>query len=271
MCFLKRRNFHFSLGTFTFINFLVMLAALILSLVMIISGSKQLHDADNNWYGKAGDSLWCAIGAVVSLLIATLFFGGGGFCHRKSNKKVDTVVTETKVQVAPVPYPHDTKQQYVTSATSIPHDQYQPDIKYAQQMPQGQTQTYDVAHPSYPELPTTEPYTDGTKHVYVSGQTGQIVDPYTGSPIVYPDQTVQRTVETQSPLLNATTATSQGQVPNATDTTNTATTNVTRNMSASEDKTVYIPTEQGPVPVNPNAVSGNLQTVDSSGNPIVKP
>lgn len=253
-----------------------MLAALILSLVMIISGSKQLHDADNNWFGKAGDSLWCAIGAVVSLLIATLFFGGGGCCHKRSNKKVDTVAPETKVQAAPVPYPQDTKQQYVTSATYIPHDQYQPDIKYAQQMPQGQTQTYYVAHPSYPKLPV-EPYADGTKHVYVSGQTGQTVDPYTGSPIVtnnqhvYQDQTVQRAVETQSPRLNTTTVTSQGQVPNATDTTNTATANVTRNISASGDKTIYIPTDQGPVPVDPNAVSSNLQTVDSSGNPIVKP
>ncbi|KAI8882955.1 hypothetical protein K501DRAFT_250539, partial [Backusella circina FSU 941] len=71
---MKRRAFHFSLGSFTFINFLVMLAALILSLVLIISGSKQLHEADNNWYGRAGDSLWCAIGAVVSLLLATMFF-----------------------------------------------------------------------------------------------------------------------------------------------------------------------------------------------------
>lgn len=83
MCCIRRRGASYCMAPATVINFFIMLVALILALVAILRGLKLLTDADNNWTGRAGWSLWMTIGAVISLLLASLCYcctgarGGG--------------------------------------------------------------------------------------------------------------------------------------------------------------------------------------------------
>ncbi|KAI9258494.1 SUR7/PalI family-domain-containing protein [Sporodiniella umbellata] len=90
ICCFRRRFLGYSMFALTFINFLVMLAALILVLVNLLSGVKYVT-ANPGWNAHAGNLLWIAIGATVSLLIASMFFicGSVGGKSRRSKKVRD--------------------------------------------------------------------------------------------------------------------------------------------------------------------------------------
>jgi hypothetical protein len=95
ICCLKRRAWGISMSTLVFINFLVTLAALILLLVMVLSGIKILTNADNTWNAHAGNSLWIAIGATVSLFLAFLCYSGGSCFAPKKRTTVAESSAET--------------------------------------------------------------------------------------------------------------------------------------------------------------------------------
>ncbi|CAO3608824.1 unnamed protein product [Cunninghamella echinulata] len=80
LCCTKRRGIVGSLTTLIFINFLVMLAALIFSLVFILRGLHILHNQNSNFNGHAGNSLWLTIGSVVALGIAFILSTGACCC-----------------------------------------------------------------------------------------------------------------------------------------------------------------------------------------------
>lgn len=87
ICCLKRRGWGYSMSTLVFINFLVMLAALILALVVILSGIRVINDNDSGWRAHAGYALWITIGACVSLFLSFLCYTAGSICGRKRKNK----------------------------------------------------------------------------------------------------------------------------------------------------------------------------------------
>lgn len=88
ICCLKRRGWGISMSTLVFINFMITLTALILLLVVVLSGIRILTNADNTWHAHAGNSVWIAIGATISLLIA-FFCYSGGTCFAPKNRTSD--------------------------------------------------------------------------------------------------------------------------------------------------------------------------------------
>ncbi|CEG69311.1 hypothetical protein RMATCC62417_05408 [Rhizopus microsporus] len=92
ICCLNRRVCGISMATLVFINFLVMLAALILALVVVISGVKIIS-ANAGWNAHANNLLWITIGAVISLLLAAACYScgsvGGSRNRRGRKKRVD--------------------------------------------------------------------------------------------------------------------------------------------------------------------------------------
>ncbi|KAI8880389.1 hypothetical protein K501DRAFT_191449 [Backusella circina FSU 941] len=119
-CCARRRSIFFSMTTFVLINFFIMLAALILALVLVLGGIKTLTNADNSWEGHAGNSLWIAIGTVVSLLAAFSIYTCSSYCNGKGRKRVNP---KTDVEKTP---------QYATSPVVVP-GQGQQAIVYQQQ------------------------------------------------------------------------------------------------------------------------------------------
>ncbi|OBZ86571.1 hypothetical protein A0J61_05368, partial [Choanephora cucurbitarum] len=87
ICCLKRRAWGISMSTFVLINFLVTLAALILSLIAILGGIKSFTGGNSPWNAQAGNALWIAIGATVALFLAFLCYGGGSCCADSGNKR----------------------------------------------------------------------------------------------------------------------------------------------------------------------------------------
>jgi len=94
VCFSRRRVFGASMTTLVFINFLAMLAALILSLVLIIGGIKRLYNEDSAWNAHAGNSLWISIGACVALFIAFLSYSCGTAGGKHKSNRTDPNVKE---------------------------------------------------------------------------------------------------------------------------------------------------------------------------------
>ncbi|CAO3703970.1 unnamed protein product [Rhizopus stolonifer] len=86
ICCFRHRAFGYSMSTLTLINFFVMLAALILSLVMVLSGVRDIT-ANEGWNAHAGNLLWITIGATISLLLASIFFSCGSAGGKSRNKK----------------------------------------------------------------------------------------------------------------------------------------------------------------------------------------
>ncbi|KAG0749897.1 hypothetical protein G6F57_005847 [Rhizopus arrhizus] len=144
ICCFRRRLFGYSMSILVLINFFIMLAALILALVLIISGVK-LVTANQGWSAYAGNSLWITIGAVISLLLSTMFYccgsaGGGGGRNRRRVK-------------------HDDKENYNDYANFLPYSTNQPhyggsqagyadDHHDQQQAPETLQQPYQAATPS---------------------------------------------------------------------------------------------------------------------------
>jgi hypothetical protein len=95
ICCLKRRGWGISMSTLSFINFLIMLAGLVLLLVVTLSGIKVLTNADNTWNAHAGNGLWITIGATVSLFLAFLCYSGGTSFAPKRRAKVADSSAET--------------------------------------------------------------------------------------------------------------------------------------------------------------------------------
>ncbi|KAI9470633.1 MAG: SUR7/PalI family-domain-containing protein [Benjaminiella poitrasii] len=99
ICCLRRRSLGHSMSTFAFINFLIMLVALILALVLVLSGIRSLTGGTSTWQAHAGNALWIHIGAVVSLFLAFLCysggscFGRGGTYNRKYHDDVEDNTT----------------------------------------------------------------------------------------------------------------------------------------------------------------------------------
>lgn len=87
MCCIRRRGASYCMAPATVINFFIMLVALILALVAVLRGLKLLTDAAPTWTGRAGWSMWMTIGAVISLLLASLCYcctsAGGGRSRRR--------------------------------------------------------------------------------------------------------------------------------------------------------------------------------------------
>ncbi|KAI8640928.1 actin cortical patch SUR7/pH-response regulator pali, partial [Parasitella parasitica] len=83
ICCLKKRGWGYSMSTLVFINFMIMLVALILALVLVLSGIRQITSADNTWNAHAGNALWITIGAVLSLLVSFFCYSSGTCCGRK--------------------------------------------------------------------------------------------------------------------------------------------------------------------------------------------
>ncbi|ORX46576.1 hypothetical protein DM01DRAFT_1410627 [Hesseltinella vesiculosa] len=73
LAFVRHKAVGSTLSTILTIAFLADLAALIIALVLILSGIANI--TDDNWNGHAGNSLWLTIGAVMSLLFSFLTFG----------------------------------------------------------------------------------------------------------------------------------------------------------------------------------------------------
>ncbi|KAG1352725.1 hypothetical protein G6F62_002604 [Rhizopus arrhizus] len=73
ICCFKRRVFGLSMAILVLINFFVLLVALILALVLVLSGVK-LVVANAGWSAHAGNLLWITIGAVISLLLSSIFY-----------------------------------------------------------------------------------------------------------------------------------------------------------------------------------------------------
>ncbi|ORZ00546.1 actin cortical patch SUR7/pH-response regulator pali, partial [Syncephalastrum racemosum] len=74
VCCVRRRACGVSMTTLIFINFLVMLAALICALVVTLRGIHLLSGAGQGWSGHAGYSMWMTIGAVVALFLSWLCY-----------------------------------------------------------------------------------------------------------------------------------------------------------------------------------------------------
>ncbi|KAI8991031.1 SUR7/PalI family-domain-containing protein [Mycotypha africana] len=85
ICCSNRRGLGYSMTTLVLINFFIMLAALILALVLVIGGIRQLTRADRTWSAQAGNSVWITIGAVVSLFLSFLCYSGGVCCCKPKN------------------------------------------------------------------------------------------------------------------------------------------------------------------------------------------
>ncbi|KAI7899706.1 SUR7/PalI family-domain-containing protein [Cokeromyces recurvatus] len=122
ICCLKRRGWGYSMSTLTFINFLVTLVALILALILVLAGIKNLTSGASPWQAHAGNALWLHIGAVVSLLLAFFFYSGGSCFGRKGsdNRHYDVEDNrgwfsrrrrKNRSQVSPV-YSNDKDNQY---------------------------------------------------------------------------------------------------------------------------------------------------------------
>lgn len=77
------------MSTLVFINFMIMLVALILALILVLSGVRQITSADNTWNAHAGNSLWLTIGATLSLLVSFFCYSGGVCCGRKKKSVYD--------------------------------------------------------------------------------------------------------------------------------------------------------------------------------------
>lgn len=82
------------MSTLVFINFMIMLVALILALILVLGGIRQITSADNTWHGHAGNSLWLTIGAVLSLLVSFLCYSGG-LCGRRKKTAYDDDYNDT--------------------------------------------------------------------------------------------------------------------------------------------------------------------------------
>ncbi|KAF1805434.1 hypothetical protein FB192DRAFT_1468637 [Mucor lusitanicus] len=90
ICCLKRRGWGYSMSTLVFINFMIMLVALILALILVLAGIREITSADNTWNAHAGNSLWIHIGATLALLASFLCYSGGVCCGgRKRNTAYD--------------------------------------------------------------------------------------------------------------------------------------------------------------------------------------
>lgn len=110
ICCMKRRGaWGYSMSTLVFINFLVMIAALILALITILSGTKSIGNSNSGWNAHAGNSLWLTIGACVALLLAFLCYTGGSVCGRKKKTRKGAVDPNYKD-------PYATSQPYAGQA-----------------------------------------------------------------------------------------------------------------------------------------------------------
>ncbi|CAO0801257.1 unnamed protein product [Mucor circinelloides] len=89
ICCLKKRGWGYSMSTLVFINFMIMLVALILALILVLAGISQITSADNTWNAHAGNSLWITIGATLSLLVSFLCYSGGACFGRKRKSAYD--------------------------------------------------------------------------------------------------------------------------------------------------------------------------------------
>lgn len=138
LCCTRRRGISGTLTTLIFINFLVMLAALIFSLVFILRGLHILHNQNSNFSGHAGNSLWLTIGSVVALGIALLFSTGACCCigissTRKSRRnKVDPTImpvggatkfSKDPTQQQPVQQPQQTASSPMSGRRSYDFNQ----------------------------------------------------------------------------------------------------------------------------------------------------
>ncbi|KAI8381409.1 SUR7/PalI family-domain-containing protein [Radiomyces spectabilis] len=92
-CF-GRRGVSASLSGYSFINFLVTLASLILALVLALRGLHILRNADSNWNGYLGNSIWCLVGATAATLMSFLLNTLSGFCvrRRRDDARIDPAV-----------------------------------------------------------------------------------------------------------------------------------------------------------------------------------
>ncbi|KAI9019975.1 SUR7/PalI family-domain-containing protein [Phycomyces nitens] len=154
ICCLRRRGLGYSMTTLTLINFLLALVAMIIGLVVTIHGGKMLTAADPGWLGTPGNSLWCLIGAVVSLFFAVLLYSAGSCCCKGSKEgrrvrpgKADSFTSENRQRFdsGPPPPPHVNNNGY------HPHQGPSPNT-YANQ---GPIMTSPQQHSP---MPPTSPY-----------------------------------------------------------------------------------------------------------------
>lgn len=89
ICCLKKRGWGYSMSTLVFINFMIMLVALILALILVLGGIRQITSADDTWNAHAGNSLWLTIGAVLSLFVSFLCYSSGVCGSRKKKTAYD--------------------------------------------------------------------------------------------------------------------------------------------------------------------------------------
>lgn len=106
------------MATLVGINFLVMLAALILALVIVITGVKEITGSNIGWEAHAGNLLWVTIGAVVSLFLSFLCYTCGSICgpSKRRNKAVVDPNYNDK---------YGANSNYMTSPMFVPANQQQ--------------------------------------------------------------------------------------------------------------------------------------------------
>ncbi|KAI7865732.1 hypothetical protein BDF14DRAFT_1822940 [Spinellus fusiger] len=136
VCFLRRRSLGYSMSSLTLINFLIALTAMIIALVITIHGGKVLRLADTNWITIPGNSMWCCIGAVVSLFLAFLL-NAVGTCGCRDSKTNGNVTTKKdkkgkkadhKSRFDGMPYATASQPNNPYSTQPIPHNENDPSL-----------------------------------------------------------------------------------------------------------------------------------------------
>jgi hypothetical protein len=119
ICCLNRRGHGISMATLVGINFLIMLAALILALVLVISGVKEITGSSPGWEAHAGNLLWITIGAVVSLFLSFLCYTGGSICGPSKSRRNKAAVDPNYKDK------YGANNNYMTSPMFVPTSQLQ--------------------------------------------------------------------------------------------------------------------------------------------------
>lgn len=86
-CTRHKRAWGYSMSTLCLINFLITLVSVILALILILAGVRQLTGASPDWHAHAGNSLWVLIGACIANFVAMMCYSGGACCSRSSRRR----------------------------------------------------------------------------------------------------------------------------------------------------------------------------------------
>ena len=143
ICCFKRRVFGLSMAILVLINFFVLLVALILALVLVLSGVK-LVVANAGWSAHAGNLLWITIGAVISLLLSSIFYSCALAGDRGKRRRVN-------------PDNEDKGDDSPYYGSYLPHNPNQPLYATDQGYTTSQSAQHDPASQQYYQTAAAEP------------------------------------------------------------------------------------------------------------------